>query len=197
VRIIKTEMYFDATDLHWPRAEELYANPGISVAFIKAEFPDGRELLKEIVSDRPIELADEGNELLIRIFLDEAVVGAQQPFRNRDTGDNTSDIDVTIHNADIVDFIFDADIIIERSPPHAVAFKALAKSASALSVGAYVGVAGLEHPLLFLTVPAGILVVGAAVSVSKAFERGLNLKVERVLKKLRRPHSPPRTRHRS
>jgi hypothetical protein len=51
-------------------------------------------------------------------------------------------------------------MVIEQPPPLGIPFSDLIKGASAATIGAYVGVQTADgHLLLFLTVPAGIIVV--------------------------------------
>jgi hypothetical protein len=88
---------------------------------------------------------------------------------------------VVVSNRAIVEYIKQQDIVVERSPRVGIPFSTLLKSASAASLGTFLGVSALEgYPLLFITVPAGI-VVGSALGISKALEAGLNKWVSKIV----------------
>lgn len=76
-----------------------------------------------------------------------------------------------------------AMVIVENSPPEAVPFSMLLRSASTAVVGTYIGIRMAGSPaLMLLTVPAGLLVIGSAMGVAKALEKGLNKRVRKLLK---------------
>jgi hypothetical protein len=83
----------------------------------------------------------------------------------------------------IINLVEASSIVIANSPPAAIDFATLAKNASAVTMGAFIGyqVGANNPPLLFLTVPAGMIICGASWAVSQALERGLK---ELILSKL-------------
>jgi hypothetical protein len=87
-------------------------------------------------------------------------------------------------------------VIITRSPPVQVSFQSLAKAANSIVVAAWMGseaATALGTPtLLYLTVPAGILILGAATGVAKTLENGLGEWLARKLAPKKRPRRPPR-----
>jgi hypothetical protein len=76
----------------------------------------------------------------------------------------------------------EAVIVAEQSPPSLKSLFDFLKDASGVSIGAWVGIAaavGVGNPMLmFITVPAGMLIVGTAKGIATAIERGL---VERLV----------------
>jgi hypothetical protein len=68
-------------------------------------------------------------------------------------------------------------VVITRSPPTLTSLKLLARGASAVVIGAWIGLDAAHAvgaPLLtFVFVPAGVMVVGMAAGVSKGLETGL------------------------
>ena len=90
-----------------------------------------------------------------------------------------------IVNRHIVDFVKNAGVVIEQSPPVAIPFASLLRKASSVTIGTMMGAAvAIDNPpLMFITIPAGIIVVGSAMGVSKGLERGLAKKIERLMKR--------------
>lgn len=88
-------------------------------------------------------------------------------------------------NSRITRFILDQDIVVERSPPVGVPFGNLLRLSPDVLVGSYIGIQTAQgNPmLLFATVPAGILVVGAAWSLSKAMQKGLPKHIKKALER--------------
>jgi hypothetical protein len=77
----------------------------------------------------------------------------------------------------------DASLPFEQSPLQGISLGALGK-ASPYALGAYIGyAAGGGTPLILITVPAGIIVCGAAAGVGKALEEGLREKIKLLLAK--------------
>ena len=78
-----------------------------------------------------------------------------------------------IPNRPLIEKIINEPIVIERSPPEAISISNLLKlSASPVALGTYVGIAAADgNYLLLLTVPAGILIVGTAIEVTKAIPK--------------------------
>jgi hypothetical protein len=76
-----------------------------------------------------------------------------------------------------------ANIVIEQSPPDWALLKDLIKKSPGVAIGTYIGMqaAGQYPQLMYITVPAGIMVVSSAIGISKALAKGLNKKVEALL----------------
>jgi len=75
--------------------------------------------------------------------------------------------------------------VVQNSPPEvANLLKLLAKHPSVL-IGTYVGssIADGSLPLLLITVPLGIVVVGSAVGISRGLENGLHKSIEKLISK--------------
>jgi hypothetical protein len=120
----------------------------------------------------PLEMSAEPQ---VRAFLDCAIqndtFGVYVPAIQKYTELNTS----LIHQ------IFQQSVIVESSPPEIIPFHQLLSKPSILVVGTLLGaqLSGLTE-MLFLTAPAGIIVVGSAVSIARAIDKGLNHYVDRL-----------------
>lgn len=94
--------------------------------------------------------------------------------------------DQSVENTDIVEFVLDQGIVIERSPPILVTLKGvLTTSNSPLWIGTFVGsAAAWDHPtLLLITVPGGIIAVGSAFGIASGLQGGLNKAVKRLFER--------------
>jgi hypothetical protein len=89
-----------------------------------------------------------------------------------------------VHNGAIVDFIMNANVVIEESPPTWEQLKALVSKSPGIGIGTFVGFqwAGAHPELMIITVPVGIIVVSSAIGISEALKKGLNKKVETLFK---------------
>jgi hypothetical protein len=167
-RVIQTTMYLDefygVFALRGSRS-----NPGITFAWFKGEFRDD-DSLQLVAGDEINRRSQE-----VRIFFELALTNTERQFEQRRYG--------PLGNDGTINQIMDADVIVENSPPEAVPFSVLLRNASTAVVGTYIGVriAGSNPVLMLLTVPAGLLVVGSAMGVAKALEKGLNKRVLRLL----------------
>jgi hypothetical protein len=181
MRVIRTEMYFDEEEIVGfepgrryrppidPEGEE---NPGLAFAWFRSDFPGPFDFKNyKWFEGFEIQTGDVGQalDLLLRGG------GNRELRRWRGEGE--------IRNQEVVDFIFNQDIILERSPPTAIPFKDLLKKSNGpLWIGAAMGysLAG-DHPaLLFVTVPGGIIVVSSALGVAEAIAGGLNKRIKRL-----------------
>jgi hypothetical protein len=93
-------------------------------------------------------------------------------------------------------------VIVTQSPPVQESFHSLAKMASGVVVGAWVGsqaAADLQPMLLFVLVPAGMVIVGAASGIATALENGLNQWLSRKLGAPKEPRrrAPPASKRRT
>ena len=81
--------------------------------------------------------------------------------------------------APFIQELLNETIIIERSPPIAETLGHIFHSATSTSLGVLIGAQLSPSPLLMLaTIPAGIVLMGAAFGISKGLERGLSKRIE-------------------
>lgn len=168
MRIIRTELYFNDVEHEYKIISDDY---NIDFTFLPGEvvYPVD-EMLTPIIQqasnrvDRFIDMVVQGTE--------------QRQFAERIYAD-------AIVNRHIVDFVKNAGVVIEQSPPEAIPFASLLRKASSVTIGTMMGAAvAIDNPpLMFITIPAGIIVVGSAMGVSKGLERGLAKKIERLMKR--------------
>jgi hypothetical protein len=155
-------------------------NPGITLAWIgldDGESIDESELRSTLWRDG-FDIPIDDPDRVTRWFLDAAARGLTAD-RGLDLGfENEA-------NPGLVDFAMSANIVIERSPPSWITLETVLKGSPRVIVGTFLGatVAAPYYPLMLITVPAGIIVVGAAIGVSKGLEAGLNQAIKRNIKK--------------
>jgi hypothetical protein len=181
MRVIRTELYFDEktirTDkrrsrfraLHFPRE-----NSGLAFVWFRGDAVGPYEDIWASDWFRGKEIGYTKLENAIDLLLQD--VAGDEIWSLLDVID-------AARNRDIVEYVYDQDVVIEQSPPKAVKFKDLLKSSNtALLIGAYIGqaTAGDNPALLLLTVPGGIIVVGSALGVADAMADGLNKHVKRL-----------------
>lgn len=101
------------------------------------------------------------------------------PERDRQSLDNFFLVARHDPPAPFVEKLLNESIVLERSPPITETLAHLFHSATSTSLGVLVGMHISPDPLLMLvTVPGGILLMGAAFGVSKGLERGLSKAIE-------------------
>src|SRR5207245_8538857 len=91
----------------------------------------------------------------------------------------------SVENARIMDVILHSDIVYEKSPPEVTQLASvIAKAGASVVIGTFLGyeVADGNYPLMFITIPTGIIVIGAALGVSRGLENGLNKYIENLFK---------------
>ena len=183
MRVIRTEMYFSSSDLTW-NTNNILQNPGVAVAFFRVENNHGL-LIKSIVTD-PISLSQgleapawPGNApTVIHLFLSSVLEGSDDFFQM------PTEPLRRVNNEHVVNFILEQPIVIEQSPPSAELLKGLFAKSASIVIGTFIGttVAGENPLLMFLSIPAGIIVVGSAIGLSKGLESGLNKAIEKLIK---------------
>jgi hypothetical protein len=120
----------------------------------------------------------------VRKFLDLALRGTERSFELPHSAYARDEV----RNPEIVDFVLKANIVVERNPAELEAFKTLLSKSPGIGVGTFVGYhpAGPNPELMIFTVPLGIIIVSSAIGIGKAFEKGLNKKVEGLFGERRR-----------
>jgi hypothetical protein len=183
MRIIRTEMYFEDVEAIGPGvAKSAKLNPGVGVAFFHIkppqDFPFGRILKKPTVYSGP-------NDREVRRFLDLCIRGNERsygrPFSKYWKGE--------VLNNDIVEFLMEANIVVEQSPPSWEQLKTLVSKSPGIGIGSFVGfeMVGTHVELMIITVPLGIIFVSSAIGISEALKKGLNKKVEALFKTRTQP----------
>jgi len=85
---------------------------------------------------------------------------------------------------DFIDGVLLERVVIERSPVSTISLHGILSQSPYIAVGTYVGMTvAADHPYLMLvTVPGGIVVIGAAIGVSRGLMNGLAQGIERIVK---------------
>ena len=166
-RVIQTDLFFNPIDIKWKFPELVFNTPGISMAFFRG---DSKQMnWREVISTKPTGKAPAAT---VRTFLDAALQNA--PLENVFETTRTPEL-----NGSIIDLIYAQEVITENSPAESTTFAKLLGSASIITVGALVGIAGFGgSPMLFISVPAGI----ASAVVLEWLRRGGGHLIDRALK---------------
>ncbi len=187
MRVIRTEMYFDDVNgasrrpRSWMRGmDREEKNHGIAFAWFRSD-----EL-------GPFDIKSQKAFRVREITVDQVQPALDVLLRDVDGWDiELADERLTepIQNANIIDFIYEAAVVLEQSPPEAVRFKDLLKRTNApIYVGTFMGASlSYDHPaLLIITIPVGIIVVGSALGIAEAMAAGLNKRVQQMFDRRKR-----------
>jgi hypothetical protein len=188
MRVIRTEEYFHPSKVEWNYEELMHGNPGVGIAFIKLPKPAPTNLND---FDRfEVNITPMGDparaDVIIDQFLNVAIQGADsRSARNLMVGYNPPE-------QPLIQQVRNLDIILETSPPFLMNFNVLLKSAGpAVAIGTFVGISAATYPILLITVPAGIVAVGAAIAISKIMQDGFPKVVERWISRPASESPPP------
>jgi hypothetical protein len=102
------------------------------------------------------------------------------------------------HPSPLAEYLLLEPIIVERSPPAAEGLGSLLHGATSISTGFLLGSQLTHEPLfLLITVPAGVILMGAAIGIATGLQKGLAGAIMNALLPPTRPHtSKSRTRQR-
>lgn len=173
-------MYFDGQELQgFSPVEE--ANFGVSFAFFRTDgIPFSQAELADVF-DGPLAPVPFGFDpsFTLQLFLEGLFYGnddIERALMMRRSAEFTP----------FSRFFETTTVIVENSPPSELDWRTLTKTASAISVGTYIGlqIVPTGSPLLLISVPVGIIAVGSAVGISRGLENGLNKSIEKLTKKL-------------
>jgi hypothetical protein len=180
MRVIRTEMYFNrGNEFTLSSLDQSKENFGISFAFFRSDNDiDAQDLRKEIDGEWREYQDFYGVEDKLRLFLEGIFYGAQNL-------DYVMLERKSLSAGSYVAAVFESSLVVERSPPQEFPLSIIGKAATSVTIGTFIGynVAPAGSPLMFVTIPFGIIVIGAAIGVSRALENGLNKSLERVIKR--------------
>lgn len=179
MRVIRTEMYFANNSLDDGYGGNL-PNPGISFAFFRG-VPS--PALTYLIDDSNVE------DIFDRSIIVETPSERSRAFRcalGVFAGEGTfDDIEANLSkgrelNSPIVNYVLQQNVVVEQSPPEWLHVTKLLSS-SPIAIGTFIGfgMSSGNPTLMLVTVPMGIIVIGAASGISKGLERGLNKVLEK------------------
>jgi hypothetical protein len=185
MRVIRTEEYFHSSEVIWDYEELIHGNPGVAIALIKLSKPGPSDFFNTFDRfDLRLNLGKLEPERSSRI-IDHFLSASIQNLDSLLTDKIFSDVPIS---QPLVQRIRNLEVIIENSPPSLINFNELLKSAGpAVAIGTFIGISATTYPILLATVPAGIIVVGAAVGISKVIQDGLTKVLERWISKQAEP----------
>jgi hypothetical protein len=191
MRVIQTEFYFDPESVKSSVPRRMLtpsgsrfkpsSNPGVAVAWFGLNYVDLSDVdSSEILSGSQLYLTEDAK--IISSFIDFSIRERRGVLRPSVLQN------AFIENPGIVEYVLNAEVVIERSPPTVELLKNLARSSPSVAIGSYIGVGSAHgsYPLMMITVPLGIIVVGSAIGVSQGLRRGLNKSIERAVKRIGR-----------
>jgi hypothetical protein len=183
MRVICTEMYFDPSSVR-SILKEWQKNPGLSVAWlhIQDHDPPSGDEIHSILDDKQPKMTFPDSSKIFDIFTDLSIQNVQGQVAT----DAIQKGDWKVENPGIVEFLRNADIVYENSPPLSLPLREIAKAGAPVVIGTFLGynVADGNYLLMYVTIPGGIMVIGSAIGISRALENGLNKFIERLFKKL-------------
>lgn len=183
MRVLRTEFYFDDRETHPLTGEKAgEQNFGVAAAFFKSEDSSILPSVIGDVLDGQLILAEDGAAArhFLPIFLENLFRGIEQP-------EDALIVRASREFEPYLRFFNDSTVVIEQSPPSGLEWQLMVKSASSVTIGTFVGlsIAPSNSPLLLLTIPAGIIVVGTAIGISRGLENGLNKKIATLINRRR------------
>jgi hypothetical protein len=97
-------------------------------------------------------------------------------------------------------YLLEQKVVIERSPPLAESLGHLLHGATAISIGTLLGTGLSSDPTVaFYAVPGGVIVMGAAIGISKGLEKGLTKLIDSTIARIfpsisrvSKPKAPPK-----
>ncbi|WP_316197113.1 hypothetical protein [Bradyrhizobium sp. SZCCHNS3014] len=169
MRVIQTTAYV-SDDTRRQRDEDEYA-PAVTFAWFRNPHPnqpyfDG---LPEALNEDPVDW----------------LIGAQFSGRPEDMFRDAlgAPFSNPAYSEREITALWNFPIIIEQSPPTEISFAALLKHSPIFAMGAFIGThvaEGYNPVLMFVAVPAGIVIVGAASGISKGLEEGLHKRISSI-----------------
>lgn len=170
-------MYFPSGEVqyaadHYPARRAHRANPGVGFAWFEGEFE-----LSLLPLDVRLDLAR------VPAFIELALMDARG-FPESLVDERPRRVDYLIHNSDIVRSIMRSPIVVEHSPPSHETLDEIVRRGGAVAVGLYMATQlgpWLPNPLMFIMIPTGIIVAGAAIGVSRGLERGLADRISKAI----------------
>lgn len=172
MRLTQTSLYFEPEQVTGanPKVED---NPGVAFAWFKYTREAAHDVhALAVFRDYSVPFGG-SRAYAVDAFLDSALRNVPFSFVVRGG---------PILNGAAIAAIKTAEIVVEQSPVTGIEFAALLRCASNVAIGSYLGMqaSGGSTPLMFIFVPAGILVVCSAAGIGKALEKGLNRQIAAI-----------------
>lgn len=186
MRVIRTEMYFEDANGVRPDGPRRFLgvreekNYGLAFAWFRTDNPDPFDI--------PNFKAFKVRELSID-DVPRALDALLREVDGRDIELNRGRFTESVQNPEIVEYVYEQEIVLEQSPPQGVRFKEILKKTNGkLYVGTFLGIgASYGNPaLMFITIPLGIIVVGSALDVSDAMGAGLHKLIKQMFDQRRK-----------
>jgi hypothetical protein len=202
MRLVRTETYYLWSEIKGRFYEARKYDPGLSVVWI-ATHTNRRIEFSEIqgLADLTVFQRDDGefNEYLTGRFIDLSLRGARMDTRKQFELDvQNFGTSMTLHrglgkrtlraerrgisNPGLVDELLNELIVIERSPAESLPLRSVLGGNAFIAVGTWVGFhSGADGWVLFVSVPGGVILMGAAIGISRGLMSGLHRAVEKAI----------------
>jgi hypothetical protein len=170
MRVIRTELYFAESDI-LGRNDKSSAVPGIAAAWFRAssENPtDPIELSKRIFHPKlpyaTLDAADAGG--VFKSFADLCVRDVATPHTVQDILSGKWQVE----NTKLAESLLDYKIVIENNID-LITIKDALKNAKYISIGFLVGYQALSTPVILVSVPAGIFLIGITITMTQVVQK--------------------------
>jgi hypothetical protein len=168
VRTIRTEMSFEPADIESEYAAHTITNSHVAIAWVPYHSDQPIPLFENAGGDDPLRDFPRSLEIGdVEEFLNGLLQGVQPTPLSRLTrfGD--------MPNRVVVEAVLEQPVVIERSPAETFSLATLLKTAGpSVAIGTIAGIQAAPFPLMLLvTIPTGILLVGTAITLTKALEK--------------------------
>jgi hypothetical protein len=182
MRLLRTEIFFRPEDVKRAVGFSVRQAPGISFLFVsdseRGFAPDiSIDRVGDFVFQEVFRFSTGLNEQRVQAFIDLALRGSGAVvLRNFiDAGDALDRQEV--ENGAAVRAVCESTFVYQNSPPAEFKIADLANLGAGATGGIFLGVYGAT-----LTVPVGIVLIGSAIGISRALEKGLQKKLDKLLK---------------
>ena len=196
MRVLRTEFYPDeipSSGKRWDGGVGAFAVAWFSIPSnlpveLSPAFPEFKSW-SFIDLDQPLKVARvEYTRHLVARFIDLSLrnrnTSGQNGLRKAVEDGRVISAELPPIHTEAVEAILQSGIVIERSPPESIPLKLLAEKGNYIALGAFVGytaASGGTPWLMMISIPGGIIVMGAAVGVSRGLMNGLHRVIEKLI----------------
>ena len=192
-RVVRTDFYFDreVAPTRWAGGEDSLS---LAVVFVKkGKFAKKRRTSPNLKFTRLADPFDTEPEKILEYLI-------RLPFEIGNTHDFIRRRMRVSLPYGLPHYLLEQKVVIERSPPLAESLGHLLHGATAISIGTLLGTGLSTDPMVaFYAVPGGVIVMGAAIGISRGLEKGLTKLIDSSIahffpksSRVSKPKAPPK-----